>query len=181
MIKFRFITSEEEDLIRQNIDSKFGEGIFDKIKNDSQLIVAIGNWKEIFLISPKLGEIFEKLRGIINPYFLGLYIGDISKNQFKIQINGFVLISQYTNRFVVVTNKGEQTALYGRNIPISLIIKIEMQAKKGDFVIIKNQLNESLALGKFLIDSDKISKINNPNKVIIKIISDLGWYIRKGK
>ncbi|NVM02086.1 MAG: hypothetical protein HWN67_07100, partial [Candidatus Helarchaeota archaeon] len=173
------ISPSEERFIQKDINSKFGSKIYEKVKNNYQLIVAEGKWKSIFLVPPQIIEIFNKIKGKDTPIFIGIHFGDLLKNQFKIQIAALELISDYTKKYVILTGKGEQTALYGRNIPLALIKKVEPRIKKDEFVIVRNELKESIALGKFLIDSENLSKITNRNKIIIKIIMDLGEYLRK--
>ncbi|MFX1453487.1 MAG: NIP7 N-terminal domain-related protein, partial [Promethearchaeota archaeon] len=152
MVKFRFISPSEEKFIQKDINSKFGANIFEKIKNNYQLIVAEGKKKSIFLIPPQLTEIFNKIKNIISPLFLGIHFGDILKNQFKIQISALELISEYSKKYIIVTGKGEQTALYGRNIPLKFVKKVDKQIKKDELIFVRNVLNECIAIGKLLIN-----------------------------
>ena len=178
MVKLRFISPSEEKFIRKDIYSKFGAKIFEKIKNDYKLMVSEGKKKSIFLVPPQLIEIFKKIKPIISPLFLGVYFGDILKNELKIHIAAIQLISEYSKKYMNVTGKGEQTALYGRNIPLKFVKEVNIPIKKGEFIFVRNELNESIAIGKFLINSEYITEIKNPNKIIIKVIMDLGLYLR---
>lgn len=179
MVKFRYISPTEEKIIQKDIDSKFGGNIFKNIQNNYHLMVAEGKWKNIFLVPHHIVDFFKVIKDKVSPNFLGIHFGDLLKKQFKIQIAGIESISEYTKKYIIVTGKGEQTALYGRNIPLALIKKVDTRIKKDEFVIIRNELNESIALGRFLIDSDNLSNIRNPNRIIIKILLDLGEYLRK--
>lgn len=179
MVKFRFIAPSEEKFIQKDISSKFGPSIFENIKKKYQLIVAEGKLKSVFLVPLQIVEIFNQIKEKESPSFIGIHFGDLLKNQFKFQITALEFISEHTKKYVILTGKGEQTALYGRNIPLKLIKKVETRIKKDEFVILRNELKESIALGKFLNDSEDLSKITNPNKIIIKIIMDLGEYLRK--
>lgn len=180
-MNFRIISLAEEKLVQKKIDLKFGNRVFERIKNDFKLIIGEGILKEIFLVPNQMVEIFEKLKELDSIYHLGIHFISMSRKQLKFHPSSIYLISKYTKKYIIVTRKGEQTALYGRNIPISLLKKVEIQAKKGEFVVIQNKKNEALAIGWFLVDSESISKISNPNTVVIKVISDLGWYLREGK
>jgi len=177
LIKFKNITSSERKIIQKYIDSNFGGGIFEKIKNNFQFIV--GKKNEIFLVPPHLYKVLNKLSDSVVPFFLGLPIGSIAKNRFKINVSLLELISQYSNKVAIVTYKGEQTALYGYNIPKKQVKNIGIQGRKNDLVIIKNIEKETVALGKYLISTKKMD-ILNPNQIVIKVLLDLGWYIRKG-
>ncbi|NVM05198.1 MAG: hypothetical protein HWN67_22965, partial [Candidatus Helarchaeota archaeon] len=100
MVKFRFISPSEERFIQKDINSKFGARVFEKVKNNYQLIVAEGKWKSIFLVPPQIVKIFNIIKGKDTPIFIGIHFGDLLKNQFKIQIAALELISEYTKKYV---------------------------------------------------------------------------------
>jgi len=139
-----------------------------------------GKKKEYFIVPPQNFKIFKDLEKKISPFFLGLPLGSSINNQFKLNIAVLDIISKFSKKTIIVTGKGEQTALYGRNIPKKFLKKVNFPAKKSDYAIITNKEKEAVAIGKFLINSEETPKFE-PNQIIIKVLSDLGWYIREGK
>ena len=179
MVKFRELSISEEKLIKNDIDSNFGVNIFDSIRNRFQAIAKVGKKIEVFLVSQELKKYFIDLKEKKSLTFLGLHLGDISNKKFKINIAAFDLVSKLSKKIITVSPKGEQTALYGKNIPKKFIVSINPRAKKNELFLIQNQEKETVALGRLLFNSNLIEE-QEPNQIIIKIYTDLGWYIRKG-
>ena len=86
MIVFRILTDGEVKLIQSALDGLFGENITKKLIQNKKLIVAEGKWTEIFLVSTELLEIFEKIHDKKQPYFLGLFLGELRNKRFKLSL-----------------------------------------------------------------------------------------------
>jgi ribosome biogenesis protein Nip4 len=182
MIVFRILTDGEVKLIQSALDGLFGENITKKLIQYKKLIVAEGKWTEIFLVSTELLEIFKKIHDKKQPYFLGLFLGELRNKRFKLSLEAVFEIANFTSHKIQLTMKGAQKLLYGRDITFSDIDinKIWYDARKGDYAILLDENGFPIGLGKILHDFAKMQK-KPSNKICIKNIIDRGWYLRKGK
>ena len=180
MLMFRRIAEQEFQLIKNSL-IKFGNWRnFESMITPENLVIAEGKWKEVFIVSEHVLEVFELIRKIRNPYFLGLHLGDIKKRSFRISLEGITLISEYSEKKTVLTQSGEKKVLYGRDLNIADVRIVPKGIRKGDLSILINKEEEALALGKYLFKGDEMQKLDNKQKVIKNIV-DKGWYLRKGK
>jgi 60S ribosome subunit biogenesis protein NIP7 len=180
MLQFREINAEEASLIKDHLLSSLRLREFEKIIGPFKIIVAEGNWKEILLVSDKLFEVFQEFIDSRNPYSMGIHLGDIAKNKFKISLEGITLISEYCEEKTILSSAGEKKVLYGRNLTKVDVSFFPSQIQKNDMSILINGDGEVLALGKYLVNKEEIEKLEK-NEIIIKNIMDKGWYLRKGK
>ena len=179
MIKFRLSTQKEYKLVQNAIDKLFGEEIANNFIRNQQLIIGEGKWKEIFLVSDKMTQILHAIVDKKQPYSLGMQIGELDKNKkFKLSLEAVFEIGKFTSKRIHLTAKGAQTILYGRNISLSAVDKIDYEARKGDYAILLDENGFPIGLGKILHDLAKMQ--SNQFKICIKNITDLGWYLRKG-
>ncbi len=179
MLKFRPINLKEYNILRKHLSKAFGLRDIKDLFKDLELIVSVGKWIEIFLVSDQLSEVFRKIREFRNPYFMGVYFGEISREKFKISLEGVTFISDYVKDKTVLNEAGEKKVLYGRDLTKKDIFQMPETVHRNDFSILINQNREVLALGKYLYEGEKIKSLTN-NKILKNII-DKGWYLRKGK
>ncbi|MFX1295343.1 MAG: NIP7 N-terminal domain-related protein [Promethearchaeota archaeon] len=180
MLQFRQIKPNEYDLIQTHIINSFNLKDFESLVAPFEIIVGEGRWKEILLISEQMVKVFRNIKKYRNPYFMGIFFGDIKKNKFKISLEGITLISNYVEEKTVLTDSGEKKVLYGRNLTKQDLLHIPTRIKKNKLSILTNKNGEVLALGEYLVEREKINTLNG-NTEIIKNIIDKGWYLRKGK
>jgi ribosome biogenesis protein Nip4 len=178
-IRFQIASLDQRKIVMNKVDNMLGEGVASNTIGELTIILATGKRVELFLVSNKLMDIFKKTQGKRNPYCLGLYFGDLLNDELLLSIEGATLCSPYTHRKVMVSHKGEQAVLYGRDVQRSLIEDFPSSIRRGQKVIIINRLGEVLALGKALINGKKFHDAHKDASVI-KNILDRGWYLRKG-
>lgn len=178
MIKFRKATMEEVSKIRETLREWTGRDVYREITSRKVVIVGEGKINEIFLVPIEVYDILNRTKNIRMPYYLGLFFGEID-GEFKISLEGLWLISRYSKeKGIIVSEKGEQLFLYGRDVLEESIIEVGSSVRAGKKVIVFNKFYEPLGLGVMVKRSDK--RTGKP-KVIIKNILDRGWYLRKGK
>ncbi|NVM29208.1 MAG: hypothetical protein HWN65_10250 [Candidatus Helarchaeota archaeon] len=90
------------------------------------------------------------------------------------------LIAKNVEEKTVLNESGEKKVLYQRDLNKEDVLRIPAHVKKGDLSILVNENEEALALGKYLYGRERISLLNDEQK-ILKNIKDKGWYLRKGK
>ena len=180
MIQFRKIKANELDLLYLSLHELFGLENFKDLTENYEIIVGEGKWKEVFLISDRLMKVFQKFKDYRNPYFMGLFLGDIKNEKFKISLPGLTLISNHIKNKTVLSDLGEKRVLYGRDLTKQDISLFPPKIKKNDFSVLINENKEVLALGKYLFDQQIIQRLKNDKKILKNII-DKGWYLRRGK
>jgi 60S ribosome subunit biogenesis protein NIP7 len=162
------------------IDRVLGKGVASNTIGNLGIVVAAGKRVELFLVTNELMSVFTKTQGIRSPYCLGVYFGDLLKNDLLFSIEGATLCSAHTNQKVRVSDNGEQAVLYGRDIQRSSVRSFPESILRNQKVIITNELGEVLALGNTMVDGEEFNDVPE-NLVIIKNIIDRGWYLRKGR
>ncbi len=166
MIKFRPIEGDEKEILK-NFGKEFGVDI-SRVFRDKNILVGHGKRKEIFITNDSTKDCLDQMD--VNPYFAGLYIGDIKGNKFILGLEGASIFSKHCDKKVVVDKKTEQLVLYGRDIFSKSVRGLNNEAKIGDRILIVNEKNECLGIGKL-----------KKGKVIVENLMDRGWYLRKGE
>lgn len=180
MLKFQKIGTDDYEIIKEQLVKSFNLKNFDSIIAPFEIILAIGNWKEVLLVTNDLLHVFEQLKKNRNPYTMGIHFGDITKKKFKISLEGMTLIAKNVEEKTVLNESGEKKVLYQRDLNKEDVLRIPAHVKKSDLSILVNENEEALALGKYLYGRERISLLNDEQK-ILKNIKDKGWYLRKGK
>lgn len=180
MLHYELISSEDYKLVLEQIKESFKIPHFEQIIKQYSIIVAEGRWKEVFLVSEEVLKLFLEIKKQRNPYCLGLHFGDISKNKFKISLEGLTFISKYLDVKTRLADSGEKKVIYGRNLAKRDVNNIVATVKKGDLLMLINHNKEVLGLGKCLYDRESIRRASQGDDIIQNIM-DKGWYLRKGK
>ncbi|WXG42811.1 MAG: PUA domain-containing protein [Promethearchaeati archaeon SRVP18_Atabeyarchaeia-1] len=179
-IEFGSISVDERATIMESIDTLLGKDVASNVIGRLEIVVARGKRTELFLVPAEVMNVFKRTRNRRNPYCLGIYLGDLKNDDLLLSIEGITLCSPYTEKKVKVSDKGEQSVLYGRDISRALVDDYPSSITKGDRVVVVNRLGEPLALGKALIDGDKFRN-SDVSLCVLENILDRGWYLRKGK
>ncbi|MHA1265153.1 MAG: hypothetical protein ACTSRS_07975 [Candidatus Helarchaeota archaeon] len=180
MLDFRLIQKDEWEIIQSQLQISFNLTGIQNLIDPDNLIISEGRWKEVFLVTSNLREIFNEIRNVRNPYLIGLYFGDISEGHFRISLAGITEIAKYVAYKTVLTDQGEKKVLYGRNLQKKDIAQMPSVVIKGNLSILINRKEDVLALGKYLFNRQEIEHLEMKT-IIIKNIIDKGWYLRKGK
>jgi len=182
----REVTMAEKKLIIDTIDRSFGMGVANKVLNSGTLVIIDNRNKIVYKMSKALHQTVKYLERSLNllkiPKFhsFGLSIGFFKGEQFLIGIEMIRDIAKYSNKIVVVTSKGEQLFLYGRNLQKRSLNRIPRQLQAGDQVIIQNMRKEAIGIGELLEDMCNLD-IVSPKREVINNLNDLGTrYLRKG-
>lgn len=163
-MRFRAVSRRERKVILR-AGREFG-GDFEKVLQDRVSVVSLGERREVFITNKDTYEVLEKIK--VNPYFLGLYLGEIRDKKFLLGLEGGSLLAPDSTRKVAVDDAVEQLVLYGRDVFINSIREAYPGMKKGDRCLIVNRRGEFLAVGRV-------------EGKIIKNLLDRGWYLRKGE
>ena len=179
-MEFRKISSEEFEFLRDSIKNTFNLQNFEEIVAPFNIIIVLGKWKEILLISDQLLRIFQEFKKVRAPYFMGIYFGDISRNKFKISLEGITFLSKYLDKQTILNDSGEKKVLYGRDLSKKDVKSIPYPLKKYEMSVLVNVHEEVIALGKYLYSGEIIREMDSTQKIIKNVI-DKGWYLRKGQ
>ena len=173
------LTNLELEFVSEKIFSDFNVNLNELIENEQILIKIQEKYKaQVFLINKSDLEFIQNLP-ISEIKHFGVLIAHFFKETFSYHFEFLDLIAPLTNRKIVVDSKGEQTTLYGRNPTKRMLKRSHFDFKSGNLLIILNNLEEILGIGRGIVNKNKLNKTDE-RKVIIKNINDKGWYLRKG-
>ncbi|MFQ5975743.1 MAG: hypothetical protein ACE5J5_05475 [Candidatus Hydrothermarchaeales archaeon] len=166
MIEFRPIEREENETL-ETLGDEFGVDL-DKALKDKTILVGHGKRKEVFITNSETFKQLNHMQG--EPYFAGLYIGDIKGKKFLLGLEAASIISKHSNKKVVVGQRTEQLVLYGRDIFSKSVQGLYKKAKVGERILIVNESNECIGIGRL-----------KKGEVIVENVMDRGWYLRRGE
>lgn len=156
-------TQEKINFVKKEINKYWTA--FDEVSKDKVLIKSSNGRQEFFLVSKEVFEMFKRIPKSRHPYCLGMFIGHVKKKEFIPSLNLLQEISGLTDKNKVIVNeKAEKLFTYGRDVFFSSMLN-KPELKNGELVIVANQNNEALGLGKVLQKE-------------IKNILDIGFYFR---
>ncbi|MCE4606909.1 MAG: hypothetical protein F7B59_06235 [Desulfurococcales archaeon] len=133
-----------------------------------------GPYVEVYSITPCLEERVRKiLTAKINPYSVGLHVATIKKRGVTPSLDLAKYVTRKCKssdyRHAMVSPKGEQAFLYGRDVFKNNII--ETPEDEG-LLIVLNTRKEPLGWGYLKREDGK--------ELLIENIKDVGWYVRSG-
>jgi len=154
-------------------------GVFEYFKDKDLLIdeEAVDNKKkgEVYLVSRQVEEVTAHLT---SSYSIGLAIGKLGKRDFIPSIAGADLFARYGKKnqfYIIVSEKGEKLALYGRDIMGESIFEASDNLSENELVIVVNRSDEALALGRTRFSGRLLLQ---RGRVTISTITDAGFYLR---
>lgn len=163
-MRFRELSREERRILWR-VEEEYRTDLT-RVLKDKALVVSCDGRREVFMVPRETLEVLGKLG--VEPYFLGLYLGEIKKDRFFLSLEGGMLLARGCGKKVVVDQRVEQLVLYGRDIFINSVQEATPGLKEGDKCLILNEKGEFLAVGRV-------------ERRIIKNLLDRGWYLRKGE
>lgn len=175
----REITEKELQLLRKSSRDWFNLDIASRIRTTHVILVSEGKWTVTFVVSRSLYTYYKDLEAEPPPINIGTRLGLLMKNKFRFDVESIDLLGEFLTVSIILTEKGEQTALRGRNVPKSGIRTFSSNISKDQVVMLKNAKQDILGLGRSLMDLKSFKKLKPP-EIAIKTILDRGWYIRKG-
>jgi ribosome biogenesis protein Nip4 len=138
-------------------------------KNDTKTVMVclVNNTIEELMMADK-----------VDPYSLGLVIGELRK-QFIPSMAGADLFARYGKRnkfYIVVNEKAEKLALYGRDIMGESIVEASDTLAENDLVILLNTSLEAVAIGRTRFCG---SSLFQKGRATVTTIADAGYYLRE--
>jgi len=173
MIKF-YHDNKEATAYLSKADKTF-PGI-SSVAKGKEIIIASGRYKEIFLVSKELLNMFNRLKDKSRIITIGELFGTVSDTF----VPSFSSLSEYaklSKKKVFVSQKGEQTFLYGFNLEKKFVVSFDTSIKVDDHVVVCNEHDEVLGLGKVISDFED----SKSEQKVIKNILDLGLCLRHKK
>jgi ribosome biogenesis protein Nip4 len=163
-MKFRELSKDERRIL-WSLEREYLANVGRALK-DKALLVSCNGRREVFITNKETLRVLRRLR--VEPYFLGLYLGEIRSGRFFLGLEGGTLLAPGCRKRIIVDSKVEQLVLYGRDVFINSIHEAGSELKEGDKCLILNRGGEFLAIGRV-------------ERGIVKNLLDKGWYLRKGE
>ncbi|UCC59090.1 MAG: hypothetical protein JSW14_04130 [Candidatus Bathyarchaeum sp.] len=137
---------------------------------DKRLIVKKKN--RYYLLSEKLKKQIQQ-----DFFYAGVYLGKLKGSIFFPSFLLLTMMAEGKANKIVVDRKTAWLFICGRDIFKQGILEAD-GSRKGDYTLILNEHNECLGFGKILRN---IRKEQDPNKVVVKNILDIGDFLRREK
>jgi len=135
---------------------------------------------KIFFISKEQDKILQSLYPD-NIFSTGLYFGFIKKGKFYLSLEGAEFLYKNnkisTIKRLQVSDAAEKSILYGKNILKNMITELPPNLKNDDFLLIFNNINELIAIGRSYIDKDSFQNLK-PSELVAFNLNDKGYYLR---
>jgi len=159
-------------------------------KNDYRLYISLNGleaeskFPSIYLISEKQSILLEKVLKAVIVRSAGVYFGFIKKGNFFLSLEGLEFLFK-SNLFsdlkrINVSDKGEKSILYGNNVLKNMIIKIPINTKQKDILVVLNKFDEVIAIAQSKHDHQNIQKLK-PKEIIAINLNDKGYYLRRNQ
>ena len=139
--------------------------VFDYFKDK---ILLIDDDKQVFMMRDKEFALRN------NPIHAGLKVCCLRKHAHPSLSILQLFVDIDCGKRIIINDHAQMLFLYGRDIFGSSIIKHTNDFKANDEVIITNEYNEALGLGRARYDADKIMNA----RIAITNLMDLGFYLR---
>ena len=110
-------------------------------------------------------------------FYAGVYLGKLKGSIFFPSFLLLTMMAEGKANKIVVDRKTAWLFICGRDIFKQGILEAD-GSRKGDYTLILNENNECLGFGKILRN---IRKEQDPNKVVVKNILDIGDFLRREK
>ncbi len=171
-------TIEWASIVKQ-IDDDFGVGATRALlSNLTPVTLQRRDRKSFYLIPVDWMKYIEMNLEDFDIRYLGIWLGEIVKERFRLSISVLEQLSQLTSSILTVSHQGAQSFTYGRGILKESVKELPMGLVRGQKVIVVNSDGECLGLGMLSVDSDKIDQLAK-DRLVAKNLADIGWYIRR--
>ncbi len=169
---------EWKEIVDQ-IDSDFGDGATKRII-DELVPVSMdrGKSKSFYLIPAQWTRILDMDLSMFELKSLGIWLGEIVKDRFRLSIAVINRLSEITESVVVVSDKGAQSFTYGRSIIRESVLEVDYNLERGQRVVVLTQDGRCVGLGVLSVDAHKINRLAK-DRLVVKNVIDIGWYIRR--
>ena len=171
---FRAPTREELTQLRRSFDRW---GIFAFMETQRLLLYdnRLVNKKEVF-VTTKTSQAILLLK-TLQPYQVGLAIGELRNKKFIPLLPGAEIIARYSVNFpyVVVNEIAEGLVLYGRDILGESVVEVSNRLDQNKTVIILNKNRESIGIGRTRFSEEGLFQ---KGEATVYTLCDTGMYLR---
>jgi predicted RNA-binding protein (TIGR00451 family) len=167
---YRRPSREERTLVNRALDRW---GAFEFFKGRPIMILE-GSKKTVCLVAGALEGLAE-----MQPFAMGLAIGDLKKKEFVPSVAGADLFARSgkRNRFYVTVNENaEKLVLYGRDVMGDSILEASDMLDENELVIILNGRLEAIGVGRTRFAGKSLLQ---KGKITITTVADAGYYLRE--
>jgi 60S ribosome subunit biogenesis protein NIP7 len=140
------------------------------------LVIPHAKFKDVFDPSNRILRFLEENLDW-NAYSIGTYLGLIGKNGFEPSL---LLSHKLANKCLnpvhcaIIDEEGEKYFLYGKIVLEEHIVEYNNQG----YVLVVNKKNESLGWG--ILEKERNDNTNYVDRLVLRPVKDLGWYLRRG-
>ncbi|MHA2315221.1 MAG: NIP7 pre-PUA domain-containing protein [Candidatus Hermodarchaeia archaeon] len=168
-------SAAEEEQILQGLAEYIPEKAVKQFFRKYHMLLAKGRRVEVYLLSSALWELYQQVHSHRHPYFLGLFLGELSQGTLQPSLHVLAhLVELMKDSVRVVTNQdGEQRFLYGQTLDSQHITHVPSNVNKMTKLLVVNEHREGLGYGQLKPTQTGESRIKNQR--------DLGWYLRRGR
>jgi ribosome biogenesis protein Nip4 len=139
------------------------------------------DYPQIYLLSEELRKIIDSINAINDISSGGLYFGFIKRGKFYVSLEGAEYLHKrgYISDLLqlYVNTYGEKSILYGNNILKNMLIMKTYRFKQNDFILVFNDKDELIAIGRSAIEGNDIKNLTNDG-LVANNLSDKGRYLR---
>lgn len=179
MMNPELVDPVEWESIVKKIDSDFGEGITKSLLGNLVPVVIEHSFtRSFYLVSSNWVESVREGYTGFDIRLAGIWLGDLSKGNFRISLPILEQLSHHTENIMIVSKHGAELFTYGRSILKEGVVSLKPSLKRGQRVIVKDQDGNALGLAMLTVDGFMRTRIGK-EKLIAKNLVDIGWYIRR--
>lgn len=187
--QIRPLNLTEKAIIRKSLED-LSPNIFKFLIDNFDIYICFNSvWKQqsypsMYLITHRQRVFLNSISNLRDIYSIGLYMGFIRKGELIISLELLDFLKNHDllihKKRIIVNQIGERSILYGNDLLKKMIVQISTDVKKDDDILILNEQNELLALGKSKIDEGSLSRLKSEDIIALNII-DKGYYLRKNQ
>ena len=175
----RLVDPMDWEPIKEQIDSDFGENVLQRLVGDlAPVSIPRGNTVSFYLVPTGWIEYLQRGFGDFTPSSMGIWLGDMSNNRFRVSIAVIERLARLTDRELVVSRRGAESFTYGKSILRESVVHLTPGLKRGQRVIVKNEHGDCLGLAALSVDEARLERLG-PEKLVAKNLVDIGWFIRR--
>ena len=149
-MKFKLLDPEFWTRIKERVDSEFGIGVTKELVADF-VPVSIGTGSEMSIYLVPLNWIakMEQGFGSFELYSLGLFFGEIIKDEFQLSISILHRLAPLTTSHIIISGIGAEAFTYGKSILRESVREVSEGLKKGQQIVVLNEHQECLGFSNY--------------------------------
>ncbi len=177
-MKPELVDPVEWNELTDQLDEEFGEGVSKALLGErAPVTISRGDIKSFYLVPMEWIANLEEERKGFEIHSLGIRMGDLTKERFRLSLQILGPLAELTDRVLVVSRQGAESFTYSRSILKESVIKLDAHLKRGQRVIVLNKDGEVLGLAALSVDGNKLKRLAR-NRLVGKNLVDIGAYLR---